>query len=293
MASQAILSRIAINKILFATDFSPETQNALQCAISMAKRFESTLTLTHVLPREGPTAVGDTWPVVTDVVRRSAEQSMATLEETEELKALPHEVVIASGDTWDAITQTLKDKNADLVVMGTHGFGGVKKLILGSTAENVIRHAACPVLTVGPHVRLMSPNRFHHIFYATDFSSGSMRALMYALSMAEEDRSELTLLHVIESKPASEAELLEWKRQDREKLSRMVPADNDLAYKPEIEVEIGIPEVEIIRLADTRNADLVVMGSHAGGAIATHLPWTTLHHVLQHAHCPVLTVRGE
>ena len=87
--------------------------------------------------------------------------------------------------------------------------------------------------------------------------------------------------------------MLEWKQQDREKLSQMVPPDVDLAYQPEIEVEIGIPEVEIVRLADTRKADLIVMGCHSGGAMSTHLPWTTLHHVLQHAHCPVLTVRGE
>ena len=120
-----------------------------------------------------------------------------------------------------------------------------------------------------------------------------MRALTYALSLAEEDRAELTLLHVIESSPVSESELLEWEQQDREKLSQMVPLAANLADKPEIEIEIGIPEVEIIRLADTRKADLIVMGRHSGGAVSTHLPWTTLHHVLQHAHCPVLTVRGE
>ena len=73
----------------------------------------------------------------------------------------------------------------------------------------------------------------------------------------------------------------------------MVPSEVDLAYKPEIEVGIGIPEVEIVRLADTRKADLIVMGCHSGGLVSTHLPWTTLHRVLQHAHCPVLTVRGE
>jgi nucleotide-binding universal stress UspA family protein len=293
MASQAKLSRIAINKILFAADFSPESENALHCAISLAKRYRSTLVLTHVLSTEGVNAAGDTWPVAIDVVRQSAEQRMEMLEDTEELQTLPHEVLLLSGDTGDEIARTLSEKNVDLVVMGTHGRGGVKKLLLGSTAEKVIRHAACPVLTVGPQIRPPSLDRFHHVFFATDFSSGSMRALTYALSLAELDRADLTLLHVVESQPVSESELLEWKRQDREKLSRMVRAENDLANEPEIEVEIGMPETEIVRQADARNADLIVMGSHTAGAIATHLPWTTLHHVLQHAHCPVLTVRRE
>ena len=228
-----------------------------------------------------------------EVMRHNAEQSMAKLENTEDLKFLPHEVILRSGDTWDVISEVLSDKNVDLIVIGTQGHGGIKKLFLGSTAEKVIRHATCPVLTVGPHVRLVSLNRFGHVFYASDFSSGSMRALTYALSLAEEDRAELTLLHVIESNPVSESEMLEWKQQDREKLSQMVPSDADLAYKPEIEVEIGTPEVEIVRLADTQESGPHRYGLSPGGAVSTHLPWTTLHYVLQHAHCPVLTVRGE
>ncbi len=293
MASQAKLSRITINRILLATDFSPEAQNALQCAVSLAKRYESTIFLTHALSTEGSIGAVEAWPDLADVMRHDAEQSLAKLASAEDLRLLPHEVILRSGDTWDVISQVLSDKNVDLIVMGTQGRGGIRKLFLGSTAEKVLRHATCPVLTVGPHVQLVSLNRFGHVFCASDFSSGSMRALTYALSLAEEDRAELTLLHVIQSMPVSESELLEWKQQDREKLSQMVPPDADLAHKPEIEVVVGIPEAEIVRWADIRKADLIVMGCHSGGAVSTHLPWTTLHHVLQHAHCPVLTVRGE
>ncbi len=294
MASQAKLSRIAINNILLATDFSPEAQNALRYAVSLAKRYQSMLFLTHVLPSEGSSmAAVEAWPALIDVMRNNAERSMAKLEDTDNLKVLPHEVIMRSGDTWEVILQVLSDKNVDLIVTGTQGHGGVDKLFLGSTAEKAVRHANCPVLTIGPHVRSVSFNRFGHILYATDFSGGSTRALTYALSLAEENRAELTFLHVIESRPVSEPVLLEWKQQDREKLSQMVPPDVDLAYKPEIEVEVGIPKVEIVRLAETRKAELIVMGCHSGGTASTHLPWTTLHHVLDHAHCPVLTVRGE
>ena len=293
MASQAKVSRITINTILLATDFSPEAQNALLCAASLARRYGSTIFLIHAIATEDSIGAVEAWPDFADVVRHDAEQSMAKLENTEDLRLLPHEVILRSGGTWDVISQVLSDKNVDLIVMGTQGHGGIKKLFLGSTAEKVMRHATCPVLTVGPHVQSVSLSRFGHVFYASDFSSGSMRALTYALSLAEEDRAELTLLHVIESSPASESELLEWKQQDRERLSQMVPPDVDLAYKPEIELEVGIPEVEIVRLADLRKADLIVMGCHSGGAVSTHLPWTTLHHVLQHANCPVLTVRDE
>ncbi len=293
MASQAKLSRITINRILLATDFSSEAQNALQSAVSLAKRYDSTIFLTHVLPTEGSIGAVKALPALADAARRNAEQNMAKLENMEDVRLIPHEVILRSGDLWDVISQVVSYKKADLIVMGTHGHGGIKKLFLGSTAERVIRHATCPVLTVGPHVQLESLSRFDHIFFASDFSSGSTRALTYALTLAEDDRAELTLLHVIASSPVTESELLEWKQQDRQKLSQMVPPDVDLAYKPEIEVEIGVPELEIVQLADARNADLIVMGSHSGGVVSTHLPWTTLHYVLQHANCPVLTVRGE
>ena len=118
-----------------------------------------------------------------------------------------------------------------------------------------------------------------------------MAALTYTLSLAVQDRAELTMLHIIQSKPASEKELLEWKRHDRESLRQLIPPDLDLAYKPEIEVEVGDPAEEILVLAETRNAELIVMGSHPG-TLSTHFPWTTLHRVLQKAPCPVLTVRA-
>ena len=154
MASQAKLSRITINKILLATDFSPEAQNALQCALSLARRYGSTIFLTHVLATEGSIGAVEAWPDLADVMRHNAEQSMAKLENTttEDLRLLTHEVILRSDDTCDVISQVLSDKNVDLIVIGTQGHGGIKKLLLGSTAEKVIRHATCPVLTVGPHV---------------------------------------------------------------------------------------------------------------------------------------------
>ena len=293
MASLAKLSRVALNRILVATDFSAESLNALHSAVLLAKRYDATIFLAHVLPTESSTIVAEGWSLPTETVRRSAEKSMAMLEKTGKLDAIAHEIIIRAGITWEVIAQILDEKNVDLLVMGTHGDKAVRKLFLGSTAETATRHATCPVLTVGPHVELTSDERFHHILYASDFSSGSLRALNYALALAEDDRTDLTLLHVIESKPASQAELLAWKREDGDRMRRMTPPGMDLAYQPEVEVEIGIPEVEIVRLADTRQADLIVMGSHTGGAMSTHVPWTTLHHVLRNAHCPVLTVRGE
>ncbi len=292
MTTQVKLSRIAISKILLATDFSPESQNALKCAISLAKRYESKLFLAHAISEETFLTGAEVWPALIDTAQRNAEKNMARIEQDQDLQSLAHEVLLQAGETWEVLSRLVSDQNIDLIVMGTHGSGGIDKLMLGSTAEKVVRHAPCPVLTVGPRVRLLSLESFSNILYATDFSSGSLRALNYALSLAEEDRAELTMLHVIESLPVSDGEFVEWKRRDCERLRQLVPTGIDLPSQPEMEVEVGDPAEEIVRLADARNAELIVMGSHPSGAVSTHLPWTTLHHVLQHAHCPVLTVRA-
>jgi nucleotide-binding universal stress UspA family protein len=134
------------------------------------------------------------------------------------------------------LRQNLSDKNVNLIVVGTQGHRGITKLFLGSTAERVIRHACCPVLTVGPQVPSLSLNRFGHILCASDFCFGSKRALNFAVSLAVNDRARLILLHVAESDPRSQSELLEWKRLDREKLRQMIAPDADLACEPEIEV---------------------------------------------------------
>jgi nucleotide-binding universal stress UspA family protein len=292
LAGQVKLSRIAISKILLATDFSAQSQSALKCAISLAKRYESNLFLVHTISEEALLTAEEVWPALLDTAQRNAEKSMAQLEQDKDLQSLPHEVVMSAGETWEVLSRLVSDQNIDLIVMGTHGSGGIDKLMLGSTAEKVVRHATCPVLTVGPRVRLLSLERFSNILYATDFSGGSLRALNYALSLAKEDRAELAMLHIIESLPVSDGEFIEWERRDRERLRQLVPTDIDLPFQPEMEVEVGDPATEIVRLADARNAELIVMGSHRSGAVSTHLPWTTLHHVLQHAHCPVLTVRA-
>ena len=293
MESVAKLSRVAINHILVATDFSSESQRALQYALSLAKRYEAKLFITHAVPPNAGTTTVEMQLSVHDLMQSNAERNLALLEQTEELKTFPHEVIVESGEAWEVLKEVACNKNIDLIVIGTHGCGGLDKLFLGSTAEKVIRHASCPVLTVGPQVKPVSLGRFGHILYATDFFEGSMRALTYALSLAEQDGAELTMLHVIESNPVSESELIEWKLDDRKKLNQLIPPDVDLACKPEMEVEVGAPAEEIVCLAGSRNADLIVMGARWGGVASTHLPWTTLHHVLQHAHCPVLTIRGK
>jgi nucleotide-binding universal stress UspA family protein len=115
------------------------------------------------------------------------------------LKDALYEAILGRGETWNVIDDIIRQHSIDLVILGTRGKHGLKKLLFGSGAEKIFRHADCPVLTIGPNVEAPTGNvaAFRHIVFATDFSAGSLQALPYALSLAEENQATLSFLHVM------------------------------------------------------------------------------------------------
>ena len=196
-----VVTRVAFKNILIATDFSEVSQHALLHALAMAKRFDAKLTVVHVAPPEAQTPIPmEPVPVELDWQKKRGAQGLARLEGFEALHMFPHDTVLKQGSPWPEIRDLIEQRGIDLIVLGTHGRGLIGTLLLGSTAQRVLRHATCPVLTVGPDVLtgFLDHERFAHILFATDFSDGSLHALPYALSLAEENDAELTLMHVLE-----------------------------------------------------------------------------------------------
>lgn len=137
-------------RILVAVDFSEESWRALACAAELAARFDASLTLVHVVePHFGPPDTDVT--ALTGPGSDTEEHAEAKLE----LNALGEqmlgpcrvvETVVRAGLAFFEITEAAKALGADLIVIGTHGYTGIKRALIGSTAEKVVRHAPCPVL---------------------------------------------------------------------------------------------------------------------------------------------------
>jgi len=186
----------------------------------------------------------------------------------------------------------------DLIVMGTHGRKGVSRALLGSAAEEIFRKASCPVLTVGPHVSQNTERRLamKQILFATDFSPESLAALPFAVSLAQEHQSNLTLLNV--TGKAEVGELVhagQYAESTLRRLQSLVPAGAELWCEPKCRVEQGPEAEKIMEVAIALGADLIVLGVRApqGGAGATtHLLQSIAHQVVVNAQCPVLTVRA-
>jgi nucleotide-binding universal stress UspA family protein len=246
-----------------------------------------------------------------DIEQTTAQSAMKTLLAGAPFRELAHTATIERGQLWEVLAALIETKNIDLIVLGTHGRRGLKKLVLGSVAEQVFRHATCPVLTVGPQAprETMTPASVATILYATDFSSGSHHALPYAWSLARSYNAHLILLHSVpppmEMVPAGidpvpislevSVELVEDALvRARQQMAELVSAPTMQEFKPEIVVESGLAADTILRVAKSKQADLIVMGAHRASAssIASHLPWATASAVVCQAHCPVLTVRS-
>lgn len=289
------ITKIALNNILFATDFSPVSETALLFAKSIARRYGSTLTVAHVIsPLETRMVPPEAWGTCQQALDESANFEMEEL--NRHLKMLPHETVIRHGLVWDAISELIQQKDADLLILGTHGRSGLGRLLMGSVAEEVFRQATCPVLTIGPRVSPQAAREaeFKQIILGTDFRSGSL-AIPYALSLAQEFQAHLTLVHVapaISQQGSNPESIVAARTRD---LRSLVPEDAELSCTPEYVVRFGQPAEGILDVAVEKNANLIVLGirsaaGHVGAA--THAVAATAHSVVAYAACPVLTVRG-
>ena len=289
-------ARLALKSLLFATDFSPVSLAALPFAAGIARRYGARLSLVHVLrPQVWAPAPPEWVPMESDVPRQAALDELAQMEQSPLLAGLSHQAAVEEGAVWECLSRLMQKQETDLLIMGTHGRRGLKKLLMGSVAEELFRLAACPVLTVGPGVapRAEGVAEFQRILYATDFSPESQTALPYAVSLAQENQARLTLLHVVETTssgyladPQRELDFL------KQRLAELLPREAALWCEPEFALESGAPGEGILKVAQEQHADLIVLGVRPIRRLAAHLPIATAHQVVCHAACPVLTVRG-
>jgi len=290
-AVQAV-APVSFRNILFLTDFSEPSEAALPFAAGIARAYGSKIFALHVLQPEAllystPTSAIEAQEAQEDAAKVNMERLGA------QLSGIPYETTIEWGDkVWTTVEGAIKSHLVDLVVLGTHGRTGVDKILLGSVAEEIFRRSPVPVLTIGPDVRrgAHSAARFHTVLFPTDFSSHSLAALPYALSLAEENQARLILCHVTTKESlSSEAQ----QKDLRGSLAALVPEEAKVWCDAETVVENGgEPAVWILDLARQRNAELIVMGVKDIQKHKSRFARTIAHHVMARAQCPVLTVRA-
>ena len=287
--------------VLSAVDFSEQSRYALRWAAALAHRFHSRLTVVSVvLPlleeaariRLGRDLVEtDTEPALREFVAASLSDGSGTPPDIQFRTPVGHPAA--------AILETAKADGNDLIVMGTQGLGGIRKLLLGSTAERVLRRTEVPVLAVplADGSQAGRPDGVSRIVAATDFSESSAAAATIAADLARAFSATLTLAHIVEplAVPAQWQELLDESdtaRFDAARAKLKALAERIRAPRDYDEVvALGRPEL-VGAIAEERGAHLIVMGLASEGGPFAPRPGSIAYRVLSSTRIPVLVVPG-
>jgi nucleotide-binding universal stress UspA family protein len=294
---------MTFKRILVPTDLSPDSMAALRYAEAMADTQGAHLVLAHFRPTE-------------DGVRRSREHLVDLLRGR--ASTVESEVIVEVGDPLAHILDFADRRQVELIVMGTQGRSGLRRALMGSVAEAVVRRAPCSVMTVRyPEASSerssvapgraggddatppgSGPPRLSRVLVPLDFSSASLEALRVAAALPAHT---VQLLHVIDD-PAylygpfmAPLDITEVARQEVDRVRDLLRdlARRHLGAVGHVEL-VGHGEAgpTILEAARQYDSDLIVMTTHGRTGIARFLMGSTAERVARGAPCPVLTVRG-
>jgi nucleotide-binding universal stress UspA family protein len=281
-------TKIAFKNILFLTDFSEASEPALAYAVGLARHYNANLFPAHAAEPIILTEASDA-SVVDEIIENSRKR-LDTLVKTTDVKVNP---LFSRGDIETVFPRWIEENGIDLVVIGTHARHGISRLLMGSTAEFIFRHAPCPVLTVGPHVAFRPFHGFmaEKVLFPTDLGPHAEFASTYALSFVKETNGEVIFMHIVTLDETFQVDRTGMVDKAKDKLAALIPTDASEWSKPEMIVEIGDPATEILGYAEKERPDLIVLGLPRNKKFSTHFASGVTYKVVAGAPCPVLTIR--
>lgn len=280
-------------RILVATDLA-DTDYLVPHAVAQARACGSALTLVHAIPP------GEAIPLDAAAIpyldmaemEREAEQNLERVASQVRATGIPCDVLVAKGHPRDQIPALARELQAGRVIAGTHGRRHLKKLFLGSVAQEILRTAEVPVCTIGPHAHEASsfgaPRR---ILHPVSLCAGYEASSKIAIEMAQFYRADITLLHVlgrhVQSQPDADR-IVEWTKSE---LQRVIPSEALLWTHATIQVEVGDVVEEVLNVATEMAADLIVLGVNADVSFWPIHGDNTVYNIIAAARSPVLSFR--
>ncbi len=297
-----------VNTILHPTDFSPCAKGAFAHAVRMARRHDAQLHLLNVAPSLGEDPIRSAYTVgagedsvFKEMEDRAQEMMLALIEEgeAEDLDIQrDHDRGIAPGPV---INEYAEEHDVDLVVIGTHGRRGMKRFVLGSVAEEVVRQAPCSVMTVRSEEDVVPPPPvIDRVLVPVDLSEYTVPLFRAALNVASTYSAQLDLLHVVEPLPFP-APLVgavtlhdlvpDPTDQATNQLTHLAATASDDAVNVTSHVEEGHAATVIVEQAKALDSDLIMIASHGLSGLESLLLGSVTARVVRRASCPVLVAR--
>lgn len=299
---------LQIDRILYPTDFSKSAEQALTHALFLAEQFEAELHLLHavVLHADDPHNPAHHFPSTEEILRRLYDIAASAMAElTEPHKDRPVEIREAQRRGFSAaqvILDYAAEHDVDLIVMGTHGRRGPRRMLLGSVCEEVVRLAGCPVLSLRQLEESRPIEEIGRILVPVDFSRHARQIVGYAKEIADRFDATLQFLHVIEEHsypyfyaPISGYSLSEHVTELQER--SLAAFDQLLGDSPGPDVTTeryvvnGEPAAKILEFAGEQASDMIVIATRGLTGVERLLLGSTAERVVRGADCPVLTIR--
>ena len=293
--------RVQFKKILCATDFSEHSNRTIPYGVAIAREFDAALYVCHVIDLSALTLYGEFQIDPVGQQGRIQEEAEEQLARMPGLEGIPWEPLIGMGQPAAEIARIVEEKGVDLVIASTRGHSGLKRLILGSVTQRLMRTLPCPLLAVqdpeeGFIARTAPGIRLKKILVGCDFSADSTLGLQYGLSLAQEFEADLHLVHVMEPPvypdfltPAEQSQDMVRIDLVKEKLDALVPREARNWCNPKTAVLRGQAYEEIVAYAMTQNMDMIVMGTRGYGAVKTLFMGSTTDRVVRRSPCPVFS----
>jgi nucleotide-binding universal stress UspA family protein len=304
------MKKLSIRNILVPVDFSKMSLQAIETAKRLTQRFGATIHLAHVHHWQYPADF--TGPMISSGFLPASFEEHRNKQLAEELKTVASKAGLSSRDqthlrtgasAFHEICTLAQEIPADLVVMPTHGYAGLKHVFLGSTAERVVQHSPCPVFVVGQRKRRSKTRRVFTadtILVPVDFSDCSREGLRYAIGFANEFGARIILLHatylgyiyssegtaIYDVRALQEAARKSAERQMR-KLVRTVKFGR---AKFKTILTDNSPVLDTCSFAKDHDVDLIITSTHGWTGFTHALIGSVAERVVRHAPCSVLVV---
>ena len=281
------LECVVPEQILLATDLN-DADYLLPHAIAQARASGARLTLLHVTPsaESMPLDASALYRVDAAEIEAEAKRTLKGMATRARFKSVVCHTEVRQGSPQRIVPEMVETCKADRLILGTHGRKHLKRLLLGSVAQEILNRVEVPVCTIGPGAHAAAAHgRPKRILHPVSFRPGYEESASFALKMAHFYQAEITLLHVVDFEH-KELHAEEWARSQ---LQRLIPDEAVLWSYVNAQVEVGGVVDHVLDVAAEMRADAIVVGVDAPGRL-----WpgnSTAYSIIAQAGCPVFTVR--
>jgi nucleotide-binding universal stress UspA family protein len=284
---------VSIDTVIFATDFSPSSENAGRYSQLLARYYSAKLVVAHAFRSSQAAMEAE---ALSHRLSRERQEIFDLLSRNARALDIDHietKPILLEGTTEKSIAVLAEQNAPSLVVLGTRGAGKVERSFIGSTADRILRSTPWPCLVVGPHVPPASAHSvpFKRILYSTDFTPAAAQASIYAISFAQEAGADIDVLNVVPARAIQHpGDIQALEKQFYHELDRIVPEKAREFCNPHTFVETGNAHKRIHEHIQQHQIDLLVIGVRKSSHLDIEMRTSEAFGLVIESPCPVLTI---